>query len=426
MKGGALSAAPKPDRRQEPSLELYRRLVHELPLTLRPSMNQQIDQWETLFPFEQTRLSTMLDRLATLSHPAFAALIAPVRAVESKMGVKGWDFSESEDTIENASLLARSSYYAEWRARVQEFYEAVSATPASEEQQTKAARLILMILPASLPTDPKTVWKQWDRRGRAMRISGDAGSILPLLIDGETALLEIPTMRQSQGSIDTSDLWFIDAGKTPRGALTRLSPEHASILEFGALKPLRDEFLAELNKAPKNIEITDQVRYGLRRKSWGGLWPEDLESQPRLQRFTIDLFLSGNGAVIFPNSFVEWTASEAIRRARPRVVVARFGMRIKPKPFTSIAIFENQQKVSSIPDADDPQGSAIDANILARYVWLAASRYPEMERMCCVCVAESANSAYVLAPAGSANPGETQDSIQPGELCNWIRTQLSA
>jgi hypothetical protein len=387
-------------------------------------MNQQIDQWDTLFPFEQTRLSRVMDRLAALSRPAFEALIAPVRAVESKMGVRGWDFSESEDTIENASLLARSQYYAEWRARVQEFYEAVGAAPASQEQQTNAARLILTILPASLPTDAKTVWKQWDRRGRAVRISGDAGAIFPLLMDGQSAAPGIVELLQSRASNDASNLWLIDAGKAQRSALTRLSATNASILEYGALKPLRDEFLAELNKAPKNIEITDQVRYGLRRKSWDGLWPEDLGGQPRLQRFMIDLFLSGNGAVIFPNSFVEWTASEAIRRARPRVVIARFGTRIRPKPFTSIAVFENQQKVSSVPDVDDPDGSAIDAGILARYVWLSASRYPEMERTYCVCVAESANSAYVFTPAGTANPWDTQDSVPPGQLCNWIRAQL--
>jgi hypothetical protein len=389
-------------------------------------MNQQIDQWDTLFPFEQTRLSTMMDRMASFSPPAFAALIAPVRAVESKMGVRGWDFSESEDTIENASLLARSPYYAEWRARVQEFYEAVSAAPASQEQQVKATRLIFVILPASLPTNANTVWKQWGRPGREMKISGDAGTILPLLMDGQAAAPGIADLLQSRESSDPSSLWLIDAATTQSKTLSRPSPSNASILEFGALKPLREEFLAELNKAPKNIEITDQVRAGLRRKSWDGLWPEDLGGQPRLQRFIIDLFLSGNGAVIFPNSFVEWTASEAIRRARPRVVIARFGMRNKPKPFTSIAVFENQQKVSSVPDVDDPDGSAIDAGILARYVWLAASRYPEMERTCCVCVAESAHSAYVIAPAGTANPGDTQDSIQPRELCNWIGTQLTA
>jgi hypothetical protein len=418
--------APKPNQRQEPSLELYRHLVHELPVTLRPSMNQQIDQWNTLFPFEQTRLSGMMDRLASLSRPAFEALIAPVRAVEGKMGVRGWDFSESEDTIENASLLARSAYYAEWRARVEEFFEAVNLVPDSKEKQKNPARLILMVLPASLPTDPKTVWKQWDRRGRAVRISGDAEAILTLLMDGQPAAQGIVELLQSRESNDPSSLWLIDTGATQPKTLNRLSPANASILEFGALKPLRDEFLAELNKAPKNIEITDQVRYGLRRKSWEGLWPRDLGGQPRLQRFIVDLFLSGNGAVIFPNSFVEWAASEAIRRARPRVVIARFGMRIKPKPFTSIAVFENQQKVSSVPDADDPDGSAIDAAILARYVWLAASRYPEMERTCCVCVAESPSSAYVFAPAGTDYPWGTQDSVQPGELCNWIGTQLSA
>lgn len=421
-----MSPAPKPDQRQEPSLELYRHLVHELPVTLRPAMNQQIDQWNTLFPFEQTRLSTIMDRLASFSPPAFAALIAPVRAVESKMGVRSWNFSESEDTIENASLLARSPYYVEWRARVQEFYEAVSAAPASQEQQAKATRLIFVILPANLPTNANTVWKQWSRQGREMKISGDAGTILSLLMDGQPAAPGIADLLQSRESNDPSSLWLIDAGATQPKTLGGLSPANASILEYSALKPLREEFLAELNKAPKNIEITDQVRAGLRRKSWDGLWPENLGGQPRLQRFIIDLFLSGNGAVIFPNSFVEWTASEAIRRARPRVVIARFGMRNKPKPFTSIAVFENQQKVSSVPDADDPDGSAIDAGILARYVWLAASRYSEMERTCCVCVAESANSAYVIAPAGTANPGDTQDSVQPGELCNWIGTQLSA
>jgi hypothetical protein len=43
-------------------------------------------------------------------------------------------------------------------------------------------------------------------------------------------------------------------------------------------------------------------------------------------------------------------------------------MRSKPKLFTGIAIFENQQTISPIPDVDDPQGSAIDAVILARYI----------------------------------------------------------
>ena len=102
--------------------------------------------------------------------------------------------------------------------------------------------------------------------------------------------------------------------------------------------------------------------------------------------------------MIFSNAFVEWAASEAFRRARPRVLVARFGMRSKPKPFTSIAVFENQNRVSTVPNADDPENSAIDAAILSNYVWLAAQRYPEYEHSLCICLSEYLCSGLIVAP----------------------------
>src|SRR5208282_1944621 len=109
---------------------------------------------------------------------------------------------------------------------------------------------------------------------------------------------------------------------------------------YAALKPFRDKFLAELNKTPKDIQATDQIISNLRLESWEGwgLWPAEVANLPRLRKFVIDLFLSGNGSLIFSNAFVEWAASEALRRARPSVMVIRFGMRAKPKPFTGIAI----------------------------------------------------------------------------------------
>jgi hypothetical protein len=49
---------------------------------------------------------------------------------------------------------------------------------------------------------------------------------------------------------------------------------------------------------------------------------------------------------------------------------------------------------------DDLPGSAIDSQILALYVWLAASRYEEYAKStACVCVAESLSQAYIVAPA---------------------------
>jgi hypothetical protein len=103
--------------------------------------------------------------------------------------------------------------------------------------------------------------------------------------------------------------------------------------------------------------------------------------------------------VIFGNSFVEWGASEALRRARPSFLAAQFGVRSKPKPFTGVAVFDNPDQINPLPAVDDLPGSAVDAHMLALYVWLAALRYEEYQRStACVCLAESLSEAYVVAP----------------------------
>jgi hypothetical protein len=365
--------------------------------------------------------------VATFSPTALDALMGPLRALETKMGVQHWYFTESSETIKNASQLASSEYYAAWRQEVDRVFEAINAA-ARDSAPVRAAstRLIVLFLPSNLPVDPQSTWKLWDPRGHEIKISGDPGKLCELAMQGGSDLPAIPSLAAREKDFDSSDLWLIDAeGKLA----SMLSPQLAmavSSLSYLALKSFRDRFRAELNTAPKNIRATDELVANLRLESWDGwgLWPAEIASQPRMRRYLIDLFLSGNGAFIFSNAFVEWAASEAIRRARPRTIVARFGMRSKPKPFTSIAVFENQQRISSLPDEDDPENSAIDAAILARYVWLSVSRYPEHEQTICLCVCESRNSAYVIPPAGKSLKWRPGSTVAPEELYGWVGEQF--
>lgn len=136
-----------------------------------------------------------------------------------------------------------------------------------------------------------------------------------------------------QGSADSSDLWLLDAEEKLGSFLADPSPVAASELHYSSLIPFRDKLLAEINTIPKNLQVTDQIIAELRHRDWESAWDNQLAGQTRLRSFVVDLFLSGNGALIFSNAFVEWAACEALRRARPRVLIARFGMRSKPKPF---------------------------------------------------------------------------------------------
>lgn len=394
---------------------------------MRPSLNQQFTEWDLLFPYEQKRVTTFMKGVDTFSSSALDTLTAPLWALEAKMGVKHWDFSQTVDTIENASQLARSAYYAEWRKEVQKVVDAVNtAARDSSPAPAESTRLVLLILPAKLPVDPQSVWKQWDARGQMIKISGGSERLCDLVMQGQPSLDGIAALTARHGNQDSSDLWLIDAETKLNGMLPSLPPNSALSLSFSSLKPLRDRFLAELNKSPKDIEATDEIVARLRNESWDGwgMWPPEVTGQPRLRRFLIDLALSGNGCLIFSNSFVQWASAEVLRRARPRTLIARFGMRNKPKPFTSIAIFENQQRVSTLPDVDDPENSAIDAAILARYVWLAASRYPEQEHTLCLCVSEHLDSAYMILPPGRNLGWSPERAVTPEELSSFLGTQF--
>lgn len=407
-------------------LAAYRTLIERLPVTMRPSLNQQLAGWESLFPFERKQLTSFLHGLASFQPSALAALIQPLKSLEAKMGVEHWNFSQSGDTMENASMLARSEHYAEWRQEVQRIFEAVNAAGRdSTSEPTKQKRLILTVLPESLPIEPMTAWKSWDRRAQGFKIEGDSRRVSEMFIQGHGDHPGIAALLARQGSVEESDLWLIDADEEFNRYQSETERQSTSSLSYAVLKPFRDKFLADVNTVPKNIEATDQTLAGLRHRDWGPLWPADSPARARLRSFVVDLFLSGNGALIFSNAFVEWAASEALRRARPRVIVARFGLRSKPKPFTGIAIFENQQQISALPDVDDPEGSATDALILARYIWLAALRYPEQDQTCGLCISEQEKSAYLIVPEGAALPWGADRPATPEELSAWIATYLS-
>jgi len=397
----------------------YRALIARLPVTLRPSLNGQLAEWETLFPYERRRTRKFLHGVASFSPSALDDLMLPLRKLEGKMGVERWDFSQDSDTMENASLLARSEFYSEWREQVRRIYNAVeSASGASSPQPLTTCRLVVVILPASLPYEPETIWTQWGDRGIPVRIDGDPSRIAELF------LKTLPSLSVIGDEEGDAGLWLIDA----ESSLQAAAPPSlaASKLSWTALLPLRDHVLERVNTVPRSIEVTDQTLATIRTEDMNRFWPREISSQPQLQRFLIDLYLSGNGALIFANAFVQWAANEALRRARPRILIARFGLRARPKPFTGIAIFENQQRISAMPDVDDPQGSAMDASTLARYILFSVDRFPEGADTAALVVSESAKCAYLSLPGSRKGEWNGGSQASPEQLSEWLGQFLSS
>jgi hypothetical protein len=335
--------------------------------------------------------------------------------IEGKMGVSHWEFSTAEQTILNSSQLARSPYFQDWRREVQAIFDAADqhALKTNGPQRRSGNQLVMIDIPKRLPVDAASVWRQWQGMGRPLKLDltlpPDSPGAFEILLAGKTSgagervggLLDAARSRPEAPPADT---WVVDAGRSLVDAIVTQDAApgavtSAVLLSNGRLDNYRQNFSREMNTMRKDLADADTVFDRLRKVEVDPWCPAEVAQDPAIREFVRSLYLTGNGAVIFGNSFVEWAASEAFRRARPSFLAAQFGVRSRPKPFTGVAVFDNPDMVNPLPAVDDLPGSAVDAQMLALYVWLAASRFEEYRHSTvCICMAESLSQAYVVAP----------------------------
>jgi hypothetical protein len=177
------------------------------------------------------------------------------------------------------------------------------------------------------------------------------------------------------------DAWLIEAhealhtlcaakiGGSSAGPVTGLS--------YDRLRTYRDDLTRALNaKIQSGVESPQAFAAFARALQIAPPAGALLYSAEVLVAFVRDVLLAGNGTLITNNTFVEWSAVQALRRAQPRILVTRFGVRDKLKPFSSMILFSQSRPSDQIPVAQDPVGSFIDVEQLSYYVWLNAEKNP--------------------------------------------------
>jgi hypothetical protein len=343
-------------------------LLKRLPRTFVPALNEQLDKWDLLFPVEQRTIRNQLEYLAGLSPGDFDGLFRPVKDVEAKMQLPAWEASSRRISISETSLLVRSPYYPQWRSEVEKVFARIDDGIEARKGRKPRRSVVACLLPAGLPLPAGNPWPRLDRGGRTLALRA------PFSVGAEQFLLALA--RHTDSAADAAErTWIFETGD----ALSRTLASGAdglTLLSFEALGPARKAFLQRLNVIKKDLHSADQAFDDLRRLDLASSLGKGIGRDLRLSSFIRDLLLSGNGALLFGNAFVEWGASEAMRRAQPQLLICSFGIRRRLKPFSSVAVFEDQGRANPAPEQDDAPSSLIDAQILAEYVYLTASRLP--------------------------------------------------
>lgn len=346
-------------------------LFDRLPATFSTFFFEQIKDWDTLFPYERgyfERLFTLLDELP----PAEAGtLFTPLRAVEQKMGVNDKTWPRRIFTLDQVDFLNRNAHYAAWRGAIADIFGRID--PVLEEQVRRKGRprLVLVLSPPELPVGPDRMWTRLPGRRVALEGSLDPQKHLaPLFAAGEAK----PYHR-----------WILQCG-----AAMPLVPGVVSF-SFDGLAAYRRRLMTEVQRMVEREQIRGPRELGARLKQMRVLASEaEVGRDPVLAEFTRAVLLAGNGTLLLNNTFVEWAAIQAVRRARPSMTAIAFGIRNKMKPFSSLLIYADQDEANLIPGQMDTLGTYVDLEVFYQYIWQEFQKYAEY----------SSNTVYVYLALG--------------------------
>ncbi|MDX1984526.1 MAG: hypothetical protein SFV51_29915 [Bryobacteraceae bacterium] len=378
-------------------------LFERIPATFSTFFLEQMKDWDTLFPAEHRyfeRLFTLLDRLPPAE---FAGLFRPLLKVQQKMGVNEKNWPRRSFTLDQVDFLNRNAHYAEWRTEIAAIFSRLDPVLDAVTARRGKPRFAAVVSPGELPVGPDRLWKRLKGRRVALETAFDpAEHLMPLF---------------TLGDIAPYDRWLIQATDGLRAPLGAVS------LGYDALASYRKRLMEDVQSVVEKEQIRGPRELGARLKKMRILPGEgDAASDPVLAEFTRAVLLAGNGTLLINNTFVEWATVQAVRRARPSMVVASFGVRNKVKPFSSLLIFSDQDKTNPIPTQVDTLGTYVDLEIFYPYIWQEFEKYAEYQRNTVfLFAAEGMDEAMVIAPPDFVLPARLSAERLMGSLREWMR-----
>ena len=362
-------------------------MLARLPATVHAFILIELQKWPTLFQPEQRYQRALLEHLSGFPRSELERATAGIARVEAQAGVnRVTDRSPARFQDDAQALLRQRGLMVAWRSEVDGFFRTVD--PALEAQLYPAnapRRLVIQIYGSGIAVQRDRLWSRFKGAGVRVPLNLDATNgtepFLRQLLGAHEDGGSTPALFNAPVASSPLDAWLIeshealhdicDAGrtKTSNGAPTGLS--------YDRLRQYRDDLTRALNSKIQSGVESPQA-FAAYARSLQIVPPAGalLHSADILVAFVRDVLLTGNGTLLMNNTFVEWAAVQALRRAQPRILVTRFGVRDKLRPFSSMVMFSQPRASDHVPIVQDPVGSFIDVEQLSYYVWLNAEKTP--------------------------------------------------
>lgn len=370
-------------------------LLQRLPLAFLPLLLRELIVYDWKFPSERAELGRQFTYLGALKDGAFQAAMSAFTQLKLARELEQTDWVNSPAIFSeqlSAHLWATRQIDIFRKAAV-EYVQKVSASAADPALPTH--RLGIAVIGEGVAKNDYRLFRKLRPQGVYFTQVKHAGGV-QVMLDAVAARAKAHPVAYGH--------WYIDGGAS------LAIPDRVTGISYSALSGPR---AALQNRMQKTYEaaVFDPEAF---RTMLAQIKPEEAGLRAGgdeiLNRFELSLLTEGSGTQVFSTTFVQWAAREALRRAQPLTVFARFTPRQRENQMNEL-LAEHQRK----PELD-PQGSLIDADMGAYYTWLNQQRLPGEEKSAFLAWFEDHEEAVAIGPG--LERGQRSDA--PIELAELV------
>jgi hypothetical protein len=410
--------------------------MRRLPVTVQAFILVELQKWPTLFPAERRYQRALIEHLSGAAAGELAQLSAGIAEIEAEASldkISERDPARFQDLAQAA--LRKQSLVAAWRREVDLFFQQIDPQLESRLFPPDAPRrLVVQVYSSDIAVQREKLWARLTAQGTRIPLSLDGvknrdGYLRTLFgVQSDDHNGSLFGRLREDAAFAALDGWIVESHAALHDlVLQPPRPPELSLpgLSYERLLPYRDVLMRALfSKVQTGVESPQAFAAYARSLTLApehGILPNP---DPIIQAFVRDILLTGNGTLFVNNTFVEWAAVQALRRAQPRLLVARYGVRDKLKPFSSLLLFSQPRASDRIPLIEDPLGSFIDVEQLSYYVWLQAEKSAAYRKKTLyLFLAESQDEMLAIrsdapGPAAFATPASLADVC--ATMAQWL------
>ncbi|MBV8071228.1 MAG: hypothetical protein JO270_15065 [Acidobacteriaceae bacterium] len=367
-------------------------LLRDMPVPFLALLLREVIGWDWKFPAERDQVNRQFVYLASLSPEQRHTAFTPFAALRLSPQL------EQVNWVNDPASFSEQLSAHLWSSRQIDFFHSAALSfmtkvnEAVPEQAPPMQRLAIVALGQGVQNNSYPLFRKLRQHGTYFRHVTAS--------NGLTTLVDALASRAHKDAAEFAH-WYIDGASIPR------PPANVTSVSYDALTPVRARLQDKMRHVFSSGTGPEAFRSLLAR-----MQPQDLGmdgSDPVLSRFELSLLTEGSGTQVFSTTFVQWAAREALRRAQPLTLLARFTPRQQERPMSALLM-----EAASKP-AMDPRGSLIDADMAAYYTWINQQRLSGAAQAAFVAWFEPGGEAIAVGPKFSRG-SSSSDAVALGDI----------